>query len=103
MSKIIAEQIEKTRALVAGLRSQINLVRNKGVDVEFINQLEADNKQLLVLDAELDKMRDAIYAKTRETNQVLLGVKNRVQSIKKMIKGNFTQEKWIDFGIADKR
>lgn len=103
MSKIISEQVEKTRALVSGLRSQINLVHNKGIDSEFINQLDADNKQLAMLDAELDKRRDIIYAKTRETNQKLVSVKNRVQSTKKMIKRNFSQEKWIDFGIADKR
>ncbi len=103
MSKIISEQIGKTRALVSGLRSQINLVRNKGIDAEFINQLEADNKKLAMLDAELDKMRDAVFAKTRETNQLLVSVKSRVQSTKKTVKGNFTQERWIDFGIADKR
>jgi len=103
MSKIISEQIEKTHLLVNGLRSKQELVRNKGLDQEFVDKLNTDNELLSVYNSELDKLKAELKAKTIQTNRKLMEIKTRIREAKKVVKRDFIQPQWKDFGITDKR
>ena len=103
MSKVISEQIEKIQMLLTGLKSKVELVKNKGIDNEFLNKLDANNKQLAVYDEELDKLKADLKAKTIETNRKRLEIKAQVKDAKKIIKRDYLQPQWKDFGITDKR
>ena len=103
MSKVISEQIEKTKMLLNGLKDKSELVKNKGLDAEFTNKLDADNKLMATYNEELDKLKAELKAKTIQTNRKMLEIKNQVKDAKRVIKRDFIQSQWKDFGVIDKR
>jgi len=103
MSKVISDQIEKTQMLVNGLKSKVELVKNKGLDDEFINKLNAENKLMATYNEELDKLKAELKAKTIQTNRKMLEIKTQVKEAKRVVKRDFLQHQWKEFGITDKR
>lgn len=103
MSKIISDQIEKTQTLLNGLKNKIELLKNKGLDEEFINKLSADNRLMENYNTELDKLKTELKAKTIASNKKMIEIKTRIKEAKKIIKNNYLQNEWKDFGITDKR
>ena len=101
--KIYSDQVTKTQNLITGLKNKIELVKNKGINEEFISHLEADNKLIASYNDEIDKFKAAIKEKSREANRKLLEVKIRIKGAKKIVKQNFNSENWKEFGINDKR
>jgi len=101
--KVYLEQINKTNELIAGLRKKFSLVKNKGVDEEFIARLEADNKLLANYNEEIDQLKVTTKEKSSEAIRKLLEVKTRVKNAKEIIKQNFNSNSWLEFGIKDKR
>jgi surfactin synthase thioesterase subunit len=103
MSKVNSEQITKTQLLVAGLKKNVELVKNKGIDEQFISRLEADCKIAAAYDEENDKLKEQLRAKTRLINSKIDEIKEQVANAKKVIKKDFDQTRWLNFGISDKR
>jgi hypothetical protein len=103
MSKVISEQIEKTQMLVNGLKGKVELVKDKGLDNEFIDKLNAENKLMSTYNEELDKLKAELKAKTIQTNRKILEIKTQVKEAKRVIKRDFMQHQWKEFGITDKR
>lgn len=103
MSKVYLEQIEKTEQLLEGLKNNINLVKDKGLDKDFIRKLEADKDQAIIYNSENDKLRAELKAKAHRANQKLEEIKAQVKEAKRVIKQDFPQERWQYFGISDKR
>lgn len=103
MSKVYLSELSRVHNLLEGLRRNVNLVSDKGLDNKFIDQMEHDSEVAKGYNAENEKLRMEIKEKTIRANRQLFTIKNQVKEAKKIIKHNFPQEKWIDFGIADKR
>lgn len=103
MSKIHTEQVQKALMLVAGLRKNIELVRDKGIDNEQIMKLEQMANELEIMDQELDKMRLEVSLKAKKANQKLVETKESIIGLKKIIKSSFDSTQWKDFGVQDKR
>ena len=101
--KMFSEQIDKTRKLLIGLKDNIELVKDKGLDKKFIIQLESDNNLAATYNEEIDKLKAAAKEKARETSLKLLETNIQVKKAKKIIKQNFSQNSWKNFGIKDKR
>lgn len=101
--KIYSEQVSKTQELIAGLKKEINLVKNKGINEEYIGRLEADNKLIASYNEDIDKLKAATKEKSREAARKLIEVKVRVKEAKKIVKQNFNQDSWKEFGIKDRR
>jgi len=103
MSKVYLDQIEKTEQLLEGLKNNLNLVRDKGLDSNFIKKLDEDKDQAIIYNSENDKLRADLKDKTRRANLKLNEIKAQVKEAKKIIKQDFPQERWKSFGISDKR
>ncbi|MBB4036192.1 hypothetical protein GGR21_002093 [Dysgonomonas hofstadii] len=103
MSKVISEQIEKTQMLLNGLEGKAELVKNKGLDDEFIKKLSVNNQQMTVYNEELDKLKAELKAKTIQANRKIMEIKSQVKDAKRVIKRDFSQYQWREFGINDKR
>lgn len=73
-------------------------VTNKEVEV-----FENDLATLAEQSAEVDKMRAELNVKVRRMNETFMKVKETYSETKKTIKGYYPQERWIDYGIPDKR
>lgn len=103
MSKTYSEQITKVQLLTTGLKKNIELVKNKGLDEHFIRKLEAEIVLAAGYNKETEQLRIDLRKKTIQANQKLAEVKQMVKEAKKVIKGDFAQTQWKEFGIIDKR
>ena len=103
MSKTIETQIEKSRNLIAGLRRHVSEMGERGVSNSEIDQMEQRLSQLADANAEVDRLREELSPKVKQMNAVLAEVKNVYAETKKTLKGYYPQERWMDYGIPDKR
>jgi len=103
MSKVFTDQVNKTKMLITGMKNKSGLVKHRGLDDAFINQLETDTNLAASYNEELERLKSQVREKTRQANAKLIEVKNQVKAAKKVIKSDFDQTKWHEFGIADKR
>lgn len=103
MSKINSEQIAKTRSLIAGLKQNVGLVKQKGLDEQFINKLESDNQLASTFNDECEQIREEFRIKTTKTRIKMNDVKSQVKEAKRIIKRDFDKSRWQEFGISDLR
>ena len=102
MSKTVEIQIEKSRNLIAGLRKHLNGIGG-GVTNDEIIAMEQAVKELDSANAEVDRLRAELSPKVKQLNAVLTKVKAAYADKKKTLKGYYPQERWIDYGVPDKR
>ena len=102
MSKIVEQQIEKSRNLVECLRKHLGGIGG-GVTNDEIGQMEQALKELESANAEVDRLREELTPKVKRMNEVLAGVKATYADKKNTLKGYYPQERWADYGIPDKR
>ena len=74
-----------------------------GVTPSEIDEMEAKLKELDAINQECDRLRAELAPKVKEMNRVLDEVKSVYANEKKTLKGYYPQEKWIEYGIPDKR
>ena len=103
MSKTVEIQIEKSRSLVEGLRRHVREMGERGVTNDEINALEQVVKELEVANAEVDSLREQLTPKVKNMKIPLDRVKEVYTERKKTIKGYYPQERWMDYGVPDKR
>ena len=103
MSKTVEIQIEKSRNLVEGLRRHVKEMGEHGVTNDEINAMEQAVKQLEAANAEVDRLREDLKPKVKVMNAVMNRVKEAYTEKKKTLKGYYPQERWMDYGVPDKR
>ena len=103
MSKTVEIQIEKSRNLVEGLRRHVKEMGEHGVTNDEINAMEQAVKELEAANAEVDRLREDLKPKVKVMNDIMNRVKNTYAEKKKTLKGYYPQERWIDYGVPDKR
>lgn len=103
MSKTYADQVQKAQLLVAGLKKNLELVKNRGISLEQIERLERAATQAAEMNREVEVLREEVSLKAGAANKKLTEVKNDMQNCKTIVKRCFDQERWIDFGVMDKR
>jgi hypothetical protein len=103
MSKVYSEQVQKANMLVAGMRKNFDLVKNHGITLEQLSQLEEAAKEAAVMNQEVEALRRQTSAKAAQANQKLIEVKDAMRDAKRVVKGYFEQTKWESFGVFDKR
>jgi chromosome segregation ATPase len=103
MSKTVEIQIEKSRNLVEGLRRHVKEMGEHGVTNDEINAMEQAVKQLEAANAEVDRLREDLKPKVKVMNDVMNRVKEAYTEKKKTLKGYYPQERWMDYGVPDKR
>ena len=103
MSKTIELQIEKSRVLIEGLGRNIEALRGKGISDESLKQMSEDLVRLKEANADCDRAREELSAKVKHMNAILTGVKEAFADKKRVIKTNYPQEEWLNYGVQDKR
>ena len=103
MSKTVEIQIEKSRNLVEGLRRHVKEMGEHGVTNDEINAMKQAVKQLEAANAEVDRLREDLKPKVKVMNDVMNRVKEAFTEKKKTLKGYYPQERWMDYGVPDKR
>ena len=103
MAKTIEILLEKSRMFVEGMKRHISETGERGVTNADVEKLEKDMASLAQQSGEVDRMRAELSEKVRRMNETLLAVKDSYNETKKVVKGFYSQERWIDYGIPDKR
>ena len=103
MAKTREIQLEKSRTFVKGVKRHITEMGERGVTNEEVAKFENNLSTLEQQSAEVDKIRAELTEKVRRMNETFMTVKETYSETKKVIKGYYPQERWIDYGIPDKR
>ena len=103
MSKTVELQIEKGCNLVEGLRRHVKEMGERGISNSEIDQMEQTLKELTAANKEVDRLREELQPKVKHMNEVLASVKASYAEAKKTLKGYYPLERWLDYGIPDKR
>lgn len=103
MTKTIEIQIEKSRTLINGMKRHISEMGERGVSNNDVVKYENDLAILAQQSSEVDKLRAELTEKVRRMNETFASVKETYSLSKKVLKGFYPQERWVDYGIPDKR
>ena len=103
MSKTVEIQIEKSRSLVEGQRRHVKEMGERGVTNEEINAMEQSVKELETVNSEVDSIREQLTPTVAKLKLVMDRVKEAYTEKKKTLKGYYPQERWMDYGVPDKR
>ena len=85
-----------------GLRKHLKGIGG-GVSNDEINSMEQSLTELESANAEVERLREELTPKVKKMNEVLAQVKEAYAEKKKTLKGYYPQERWIEYGIPDKR
>ena len=103
MSKVYSEKLEKVQSLANGLKRNFYIVKSLGITDEQIQNLVKLAEETAVMSNELDVLREVVKQKASAANAKLMKLTQQLQLAKQVIKTNFEQLSWVNFGIADKR
>ena len=98
-----AEQISGAQVMVAGLRGNAAQVNRRGIDDQFINKLDSDRLTAATLNDQQEKLKADLKSKTAELDAKMAEMDKEFAEAKKIVKLDFPQEQWKQFGIEDKR
>ena len=98
-----AEQISGAQVMVAGLRANAGQVNRRGIDDQFINKLDSDRLSAATLNDQQERLKAELKTKTAELDAKMAEMEKGVTEAKKIVKLDFPQDQWKQFGIEDKR
>lgn len=103
MSKTIELQIDKCSTLIDGLRKNVSVLADKGINNDLLDHLGERLKSLSAANSECDALRQTLSEKVKAMNSILTEVKEAYAENKRKIKGSYPQEQWARYGVMDKR
>lgn len=103
MAKTNKDQIEKTELFIDGLRKNFELVADKGITTQAIDEMETLSKKLAAQDEKVETMREELSKEVNEAREQLIDLRDKYRQTRQIVKLNFSQEKWEKFGLPDKR
>lgn len=98
-----AERMNQVQILLDGLKANAESIAKRGIDEEFIKTLEKHRLQCIELNSEQEKLKADLKLKTRALEEELAQMHKKFALAKKLVKIEFNQAQWIEFGIQDKR
>jgi hypothetical protein len=98
-----AEQISNAQVMVAGLRANAVQVNRRGIDEVFTTKLDADRLAAGTLNDQQEKLKADLKSKTAELDAKMNEMEKELSEAKKIVKMDFSQDQWKQFGIEDKR
>ncbi|WP_419082266.1 hypothetical protein [Phocaeicola sp.] len=103
MSKTYSDQLDKAKVLIAGLRRNYEQIRNRGISLENLTDLENAISEAEILNGEVERLRSEINEALAAANKKLITIKDRTLEYKRIVKRYNDMSKWADFGVMDKR
>lgn len=103
MSKTIDIQIEKSTRLIDALKKHIAEFQDKGVSLAGLDDMAEQLKRLEESSKAAEDLRAKLSAQVRNTNNILADCKKAYTETKQVVRNNYPQEEWINYGVIDKR
>ena len=102
-TKTYAEQINKAQVMLAGLKGNAGLLARRGLDEAFLNKLESNHSLAVAFNNEQEKLKSDLVTKTTQLDAKLAELAEQVSEAQKLVKMDFDQSRWKEFGIDAKR
>ena len=103
MSRTIDLQVEKSMTLINALKKKYLDVKDKGIKMEDLQEMEIQLANLKASSMQADELREKLSAQIRATNNILVQIKESYKNTKDIIRGYYPQECWSEFGVMGKR
>ena len=98
-----AEQISKAQVLISGLKANADQIARRGLDEAFVTRMETSRNDATALNDEQERLKAALKMKTAELDAKLVELDLQAAEARKIVKMDFPQNQWKEFGIEDKR
>lgn len=98
-----AEIISRAQVMTTALNANAEKVAKRGLDEAFIAAMEDDRQTAKTLNDEQEKLKADLKTKTSALNDKMDALAKKYSEAKKMVKLDFPQSQWKEFGIEDKR
>lgn len=98
-----SEHLKNAEVMSAGLKNNAAQAAKRGMDAAFTTALQADIKKAIALNNEQEKLKSDLKRKTEELNTKMKAMNATVAKAKKLVKVDFPQTQWREFGIEDKK
>ena len=98
-----ADIISDSQVMVSGLRNHATEVARRGIDEAFTNSLDANRTLAAALNTEQERLKAELKTKTAELEAKLAEIDKALSEAKKVVKMEFPQTQWAEFGITDKK
>ena len=98
-----AEQISKAQVLISGLKANANQIARRGLDEAFVTRMDNTRTDATALNDEQERLKAALKMKTAELDAKLVELDLQAAEARKVVKMDFPQNQWKEFGIEDKR
>ncbi len=89
--------------MVAGLKRNLARIQKRGIDENFIVELEALRQQISRVNIEQENLKGELRTKTAELHQLVKKAELNYREAKKVVKLEIEQILWGQFGIKDKK
>lgn len=101
--KSFGDKMNDVNVMITGLRVQISRVSRRGIEEEFVKNLESNMNEARKLDTEQEKLKADLKKKTVQLDGLVAVLNKLMDEAKRVVKLEFNQEEWKEFGISDKR
>lgn len=98
-----AEQISKAQVLISGLKANADQIARRGLDEAFVTRMDTTRSDATALNDEQERLKAALKMKTAELDAKLVELDLQAAEARKIVKMDFPQNQWKEFGIEDKR
>ena len=99
----ILNEVDKALTLIEGLRKNQHEVERLGITPTSVFELETMAQELKNSDTKVEETRRKLTLHVRENNQRVAEMKTRMLTLRRIIKSNYEQSQWNNFGVKDKR
>lgn len=101
--KNFSEIISKMQVMATGLKNKQQEVAKRGIDANFISELEQIRVEAISLNDEQERLKAELKTKTEALNAKMDTLYAKLSEAKKVVKLAIPQTGWLEFGITDKR
>lgn len=103
MTKTIDTQVEKSTRLIKALKANISEFQDKGVSNTDLDDMLENLQRLEESSKAAEALRAKLSEQVRTTNNILSQCKDAYVRVKSVVRNNYPQEQWINYGVTDKR
>lgn len=98
-----AEIVSQAQVMSTGLKNQSEVVAKRGIDTDFITQLEKEREAAIALNDEQERLKAELKAKIEALDAKVKSISALLSEAKKVVKLAIPQAGWKEFGVQDKR
>lgn len=97
-----AEITTRAQLMVTALKANAQRVSKRGIDEAFVTEMDGFTKEAVALNDEQEKLKADLKTKTDDLTAKLEELTKKYSEAKKIVKLDFPQTQWKEFGIEDK-